>query len=840
MRAALWYAEHGFPVFPVHSAPNGRCSCEKSACKHPGKHPRTRHGFKEATTDRKQIGQWFQKWPDTNIAVPTGAASGLLIIDIDPRNGGVESWQSLIAKYGSPPSTAEQKSGGGGRHIAFADPGIPTPKELASGIDVKSAGGYIIVAPSIHPSGGRYVWDGVDGATALLKLAPAPAWLIECFAKKKLQDSHGTSQAGGKKWNPGERNNRLTSLAGKMRRGGMARESIEAALLEENRRRCNPPLEDAEVLKIAKSVAAYEPHKKSTHHNAPPQFRLTENAVLYVDSDPEKEPIKVCGPLEVAALTRDGKSEGWGRLLRWPDAEGRVHAWPMPMSLLAGDGNEYRSRLLDGGLVISPGRRVRDLLTTYIQTASTNVRMLCVSRIGWHGENFVLPTETIGPASAQQVIFQTPYESECLLDAAGTLDDWKKNVGQFCSGNSRLIFSASCAFAGSLLTPAGVESGGIHFVGKSSSGKSTILCAAGSILGGGRTGFVQSWRSTANGLEATASVHNDLTLFLDELSQLDAREASEVAYLLANGRGKSRMSRSIAPRATPTWHLLFVSAGEITLADHALTVGRKVRSGTEVRLLNIDADAGAGMGIFENIHGAASPDAFADQLKRAALRWYGTPLRTWLAFLTENRPQVERALKNFKTNFLSEHVPKGASGEVFRAAQRFALIAAAGEIATDAGITGWEPGEATTAAVRCLKSWIGRRGTTGASDAVVMLSQVRRFLEAHSSSRFQSICPPPGKGLHDRNDEAQVIRDRAGFLRRDPETDEIEYLILQEIFKSELCAGYDYRDVRKVLEDRGYLVREEPHWTVKPRHLPGMPSGTRVYCIRGKILEGVE
>src|SRR5580693_10672950 len=109
-RAALWYAEHGFPVFPVHSALNGCCSCGKLDCEHPGKHPRTRHGFKDATTDRTKITDFWKKWPDANIAIPTGAASSLLVVDIDPRNGGAESWQSLVAKYGFPPPTAEQQS----------------------------------------------------------------------------------------------------------------------------------------------------------------------------------------------------------------------------------------------------------------------------------------------------------------------------------------------------------------------------------------------------------------------------------------------------------------------------------------------------------------------------------------------------------------------------------------------------------------------------------------------------------------------------------------------------------------------------------------------------------
>src|SRR5260370_30372544 len=91
LRAALWYAKHGLPKFPVHGVIGDRCSCGKHDCKHPGKHPRTQHGFKDATTDAETIRIWLKKWPTANIAIPAGAASGWLVLDIDPRNGGNES-----------------------------------------------------------------------------------------------------------------------------------------------------------------------------------------------------------------------------------------------------------------------------------------------------------------------------------------------------------------------------------------------------------------------------------------------------------------------------------------------------------------------------------------------------------------------------------------------------------------------------------------------------------------------------------------------------------------------------------------------------------------------------
>jgi putative DNA primase/helicase len=173
---------------------------------------------------------------------------------------------------------------------------------------------------------------------------------------------------------------------------------------------------------------------------------------------------------------------------------------------------------------------------------------------------------------------------------------------------------------------------------------------------------------------------------------------------------------------------------------------------------------------------------------------------------------------------------------VFRAAQRFGLIAAAGELATDVGITGWAKGEATSAAARCLESWITSRGTTGAGDAESAVSQVRRFFEANGASRFQPVRHPTVKAGMDSPDENQVVVNRAGFRRKTNEG-ETEYLVFPETFKSEVCAGFDYRMVARVLADRGLLDCQPPNFTKRVR-LPGNLGLIRAFSVKASILEG--
>lgn len=161
-RAALAYAQRlGWPVFPCcWITEAGACSCGLPECGSPGKHPLTAQGFRDASKDIAQIRQWWTRWPQANIGVPTGEASGFDALDIDPRHGGEESLAELEFLHGRLPATAEQITGGGGRHLLFRHrDGMGCQVGVLPGIDVRGDGGYILVAPSTHISGRRYAWE---------------------------------------------------------------------------------------------------------------------------------------------------------------------------------------------------------------------------------------------------------------------------------------------------------------------------------------------------------------------------------------------------------------------------------------------------------------------------------------------------------------------------------------------------------------------------------------------------------------------------------------------------------------------------------------------------------
>ena len=158
---ALWYAAAmGWAVLPVHSIKNGTCTCRKKArCPSPGKHPRTRHGVKDATKDPKRIRGWWSKWPDANVGIATGKISSIVVVDVDPRNAGNDAVKQLESRLGKLPSGPRAKTGGGGQHLFFAYPGGKLRQHRVGGVDIKSDGGYIVAPPSFHSSGGCYRWQ---------------------------------------------------------------------------------------------------------------------------------------------------------------------------------------------------------------------------------------------------------------------------------------------------------------------------------------------------------------------------------------------------------------------------------------------------------------------------------------------------------------------------------------------------------------------------------------------------------------------------------------------------------------------------------------------------------
>jgi putative DNA primase/helicase len=566
------------------------------------------------------------------------------------------------------------------------------------------------------------------------------------------------------------------------------------------------------------------------------RFRV-EGECLWVDVPSGAEgvgnqTVRVCGALHVTALGRDAHDNGAALLLEFNTPFGKCRQWLMPLAMLAGDGTAYRSELLNQGFMVPTDAKKRAYLTSYLQSRAPVDRVKIVDRVGWHGRAYVLPRETLGDDGGERIIFQSETPTEGTFAQRGTLDEWRERIGRLCVGNSRLMFAASCAFAGPLLMwAAGTDGGGVHLMGDSSSGKTTALKVAASVFGG--RDYLQRWRATDNGLEGMAAQHSDALLCLDELAQLDAKVAGESAYMLANGQGKSRAGRTGAARPRLSWRLLFLSAGEIGLAEHMSEANKRARAGQELRMIDLPADAGAGRGVFEELHDFESGGALAQHLAQATERTYGTPGRLWLEWLTDNPEGLAQILRKRMGVIERRIVPELASGQVQRVGRRFALIAAAGELATEAGITQWPAGEATNAVHRCFSAWIeARPGGIGLTEETQMLRQIRGWFALHGAARFVSW---------DRGDDdhAPNVVNRAGWRKpiKDATCDasSVEWLVLPDVFRTEVCKGFTARAALRLLKERGHLHAEKGD-QFSCRVSPPGTGKVQVYRIKSSLL----
>tara|TARA_Y100001934_G_C12309483_1_gene754189 strand:- start:49 stop:804 length:756 start_codon:yes stop_codon:yes gene_type:complete len=236
---ALAFAERGMKVFP---------------CKPRGKTPITKNGFKDATSDLRQINKWWIANPHANIGIATGKLSQIWVLDID-GDLGKKSLRNILAQYGQLDDYTTVISGGGGMHIYFAYPETlnvsSSSGKIACGIDVRGDGGYIIAPPSIHQSGQAYEWFLQERR----KLKQAPEWLLNLVGNNSKSQTLNIFSGGIIE---GSRNTNMTSIVGHLFTTKIPPKLILETAQVLNEKLCKPPLPEKEVFQIVNSIAKRE------------------------------------------------------------------------------------------------------------------------------------------------------------------------------------------------------------------------------------------------------------------------------------------------------------------------------------------------------------------------------------------------------------------------------------------------------------------------------------------------------------------------------------------------------------------------------------------------------
>ena len=416
-------------------------------------------------------------------------------------------------------------------------------------------------------------------------------------------------------------------------------------------------------------------------------------------------------------------------------------------------------------------------------------RVHCALQVGWCGDSFVLPDAVIGE-NASEVIFQSGERGNDEHTCAGTLEGWQNEIAAYAVGNPLLVFALSVGFSGPLLARCNAESGGFHYVGDSSTGKTTAIDAACSIWGG--ENFRRSWKATGNGMEGVAALFNDCLLALDEIGECDSREIGAIVYALGNGRGKQRANRAGNARSLNRWRCAVLSSGERTLSTAMEDGGYRVKAGQSMRLLDIPAVRR--FGTWDELHGFHNGSAFSDAIKRATIKHHGYAGRAFLEKLTRDDRNFSELLENIKMQ--PEFSADGGEGQDKRAAARFALAALAGEVATEYGLTDWQRGAATVAAAEGFKIWRSMRGK-GNDERRQILEKVSDFIEKHGDARFSN----------DEIEPATVTRDRAGWWRDDGTRGRI--YLFNSVGLREALKGFDFKRALNVLQEVGALPKPE-------------------------------
>jgi len=573
----------------------------------------------------------------------------------------------------------------------------------------------------------------------------------------------------------------------------------------------------------------------------PMGIRMEPGIGLFFDEprDGGVVPHWLCSPFDVLGEARAPDGMGWSVVIKFRDHDHRERVIPIPRSSLASGGGEARSTLADAGLVFDPGRGKADRLSSALMRVKSSRRITLVAATGWCGDQFVLPGRTIGPLGSESVLF-TGAAPSLNYGVAGSLDVWRAEVAAKAEGNSALTFALCAALAAPMLRVLGGEGGGFHFRGHSSTGKSTLLIAAGSVWGGssGEQGFGHTWRATANALESLALAHNDTLLCLDEFAQVDPSEAGVAAYALANGQGKARQKSDGSLRRQAEWLTLFLSSGELSLADHMASgkQGGRPAAGQELRLVDVPAEAGAGMGIWENLQGAAGPAQLSEAVKKAARVNYGYAGPMFLERMTAAREEAVTTARDIANGFIATGEREGDSGQVRRVGRRFAAVAAAGELAIAWGIVPWPPGSAASAVLALYRRWAEAFGRDAPREERDVLRRLRDVIQSERSA-FSPVgdddmteASTPSEG--GRDGEARQLK-TYGF--RHVRGSEVRYLFhdagWQYVFR-----GFDLADAARIVEKSGYLETDADKKRLK-KSMKIRGEKQRLYCVRSSILE---
>ncbi len=587
-------------------------------------------------------------------------------------------------------------------------------------------------------------------------------------------------------------------------------------------------------------------HNQTNIPILPYGYRVTKSGIQYltilkIDKETEVEEWTfMCSHLIVTVWTCDENDLNHGRILEYIDPKGIKKEYVMPMELLAGSGEELRKNLLSRGVCLASKVQARNKFLDYLSSSKPTAKATCVDKVGWFKKQYILPEKVYGLATER--VFLPSHSVIQKIEYSGTIEEWQQYIGRYIVGNPILYLSACAALAAPLLPLLGEENFAIHLSGSSSIGKTTAIRVARSIWGN----QIHSWRTTDNAAESLARNANDGLLIFDELGEVDAKAADNMAYMLGNGSGKGRANKKGDVRPIITFRAVILSTGEVGLEGKLNDIGKTQRAGQSVRFIEVYADMGNDYGIYKTLHDFEKGEQLSDYLKQATEQYSGVIIDAWLIHLTQNKETQEtiiQFIKALQKEWMDKFVPTNANGQVARCGRKFSLLAAVGEVVTFLNFLPQHPNEAKQDAPtlgilseslnELFQSWVERRGGNNSHELTEIINRLISFINEHGSSRFEN---PWGKNTENTYTQdiavEQKTYNRAGYRKFEDEA--WNYYFFPNIFYDEILKGKDQKTFLKELANKGAILQDNQGNNTQSIFIP-REKQQRVICIAPAI-----
>ena len=522
---------------------------------------------------------------------------------------------------------------------------------------------------------------------------------------------------------------------------------------------------------------------------------------------------------------------------------------PLMNKDLTSKATKYLQILLDHGFNLEErGPNCKGSISDYIRSLPAKDWRFFVNKMGWHtieGKSvYILPTgETLGMIGDNKVVYHPENDDEGLEPAPkGTLKEWQENVSKYALFSDMAVLAICASFAGPLLEfiPSNVTNSTFHFLGGSSSGKSTVMRLSASVSR--YVDKLPTWNKSATNIETALYKGNDSIVIIDELGQ--ARKFEDVCnaiYTIGNGIDRGRSNVNLTQRNSRTWKTLVLSSGEIGLKEVFRREHKSLNAGQEIRFLEIQADEGKGYGIFKALpEGFESSLQLVNAVNENVKLYYGVALKEYIEAILRilnaddkesyPRDSLVCLFGQLEDEFLKVNTKDDYTAQIKRASTAFGLLAIAGTLASGGfnnylgvNITGWNgggadwtQGDAFKSVSSCFQQWI------------------TNFGDPTKSKEYQEVV---------RDATALIFDEPCRYVRRNEEhVPQLPYKFLgyhdnlktfyirPDDFKNKICKplGKNEKELKKILFDEKILKHPQTQ-SIRIKHLNNLPTKCLVF-----------